>query len=104
MSLQISTASGGTAPSYPACVEHGVWSPIPVAPPGGSQHLKLKDVDADEALAIKKRGTIARPWRWEIYAPCKSTPVQASDFFVTMSEATRAGKVALSKLRNSKAA
>ena len=55
MSLQISTASGGTAPSYPACVEHGVWSPIPVAPPGGSQHLKLKDVDADEALAIKKR-------------------------------------------------
>jgi hypothetical protein len=61
----------------------------------------MTTIDPDEyKLAIKKRGTVARPWRWEIYAPCKSTPVQASDFFQTMSEATRAGKVALSKLQN----
>jgi len=61
----------------------------------------MPTINPDEyKLAIKKRGTAARPWRWEIYAPCKSTPVQASEFFQTMSEATRAGKVALSKLRN----
>jgi len=55
MSLQVPTASGGALPSYPACVEHGVWSPIPV-PPVGSQHLKLKDVVADESHAIRERG------------------------------------------------
>jgi hypothetical protein len=65
----------------------------------------MTTIDPDEyKLAIKKRGTVARPWRWEIYAPCKSTPVQASDFFQTMSEATRAGKMALSQLRDSKSA
>jgi len=35
----------------------------------------------------------------EIYGAGKSKPVQQSDFFATMSEATRAGKAALAELR-----
>ena len=50
--------SGTPTPSYPACVEHGVWNPIPVEPPGGPHHLKLKDVDVDQSHTIRERGTI----------------------------------------------
>jgi hypothetical protein len=56
MPSQLPIASGDPAPPYPECVEHGVWSPIPVAPPGGPQHLKLKDIDANESHAIRERG------------------------------------------------
>ena len=58
----------------------------------------------DYTLAIKNKGRPPRPWRWEIYAPGKSKPVQQSDFFETMSEATRAGKAALAELRANRAA
>jgi hypothetical protein len=58
----------------------------------------------DYALAIKNKGRPPKPWRWEIYAPGKSKPVQQSDFFETMSEATRAGKAALAALRANRAA
>jgi hypothetical protein len=58
MPTQDPTASGEAAPSYPACVEHGVWVPIPVAPPTGSQHLKLKDVDANESRAVRERNLL----------------------------------------------
>jgi hypothetical protein len=58
MPSQSPTASGDATPSYPACVEHGVWSPIPVEPPGSTQHLKLKDVDANESHAIRDRGVL----------------------------------------------
>ena len=53
----------------------------------------------DYTLAIKSTGLPATPWRWEINLAGKSKPVQKSDFFKTMSEATRAGKAALAKLR-----
>src|ERR1700722_973491 len=42
-----------------SCVEHGVWSPIPVGPPGGGLRLKFKDVDGAEAQAIRDRGVIS---------------------------------------------
>ena len=58
----------------------------------------------DYTLAIKNRGRAPRPWRWEIYAAGKSKPVRQSDFFETMSEATRAGKAALAQLRANQAA
>jgi hypothetical protein len=58
----------------------------------------------DYSLAIKNRGHPPKSWRWEIYEAGKSKPVRQSDFFETMSEATRAGKTALAELRASPAA
>ncbi len=56
------------------------------------------------SLAVKNKGRPPKPWRWEIYAAGKSKPVRSSDFFETMSEATRAGKTALAELRAHSAA
>jgi hypothetical protein len=58
----------------------------------------------DFTLAIKNKGRPPKSWRWEIYAAGKSKPVQQSVFYETMSEATRAGKVALAELRANQAA
>jgi len=58
----------------------------------------------DYTLAIKNKGRPPKSWRWEIYAAGKSKPVRQSDFFETMSEATRAGKAALAELRANRAA
>ena len=54
---------------------------------------------SDYTLAIKNRGRPPKPWRWEIYVSGKSKPVLQSDFFETMSEATRSGKAALAAKR-----
>ena len=51
------------------------------------------------SLAIKNKGRPSKPWRWEIYTAGKSKPVRQSEFFQTMSEATRTGKAALAELR-----
>jgi hypothetical protein len=65
---------------------------------------KAKSFDPlDYTLAIKNKGRAPRPWRWEIYAAGKAKAVQQSDFFETMSEATRAGKAALAELRGNPA-
>src|SRR5262245_29412337 len=58
----------------------------------------------DYSLAIKNKGRPPKTWRWEIYAAGKRKPVQQSDFFETMGEATRAGKAALAELRANQAA
>ena len=58
----------------------------------------------DYTLAIKNKGRPPKSWRWEIYAAGKSKPVRQSDFFETMSEATRAGKAALAEIRATRAA
>jgi acid phosphatase type 7 len=55
---QPSTASGDGAPSYPPCVEHGIWTPIPIAPPGDGHRLRLRDIDPDESHAVKQRGVL----------------------------------------------
>ena len=57
----------------------------------------------DYSLAIKNKGHPPKLWRWEIYAAGKSKPVRQSEFFETMSEATRAGKTALAELQASRA-
>jgi hypothetical protein len=53
----------------------------------------------DYNLAVKNKGHPPKSWRWEIYAAGRSKPVRQSEFFETMSEATRAGKIALAELR-----
>jgi acid phosphatase type 7 len=58
MPSELPTASSEATPSYPTCVEHGVWIPIPVEPPSVPLHLKLKDVDANESRAIRERGVL----------------------------------------------
>jgi hypothetical protein len=58
----------------------------------------------DYALAIRNKGRPPKPWRWEIYTAGKSKPVRQSEFFETMSEATRTGKRALTELRAKRAA
>jgi hypothetical protein len=55
-------------------------------------------------LAIKNKGRPPKSWRWEIYAAGKSKPVRQSDFFETMSEATRAGKAVLAEIKANPAA
>jgi hypothetical protein len=59
---------------------------------------------ADYTLAIKNKGRPPKSWRWEIYAAGKSKPVRQSEFFETMSQATRSGKAALAELRANRAA
>jgi hypothetical protein len=61
-------------------------------------------VGHDYSLAIKIKGRPPKPWRWEIYTAGKSKPVRQSEFFETMSEATRTGKAALAELRSKQAA
>jgi len=59
MPSQPPSATGDGTPSFPPCVEHGVWTPIPVAPPGGAQRLTFKDIDPDESRAVKQRGVLS---------------------------------------------
>jgi hypothetical protein len=58
----------------------------------------------DYTLVIKNKGRPPKTWRWEIYAAGKSKAVRQSEFFETMSEATRAGKAALANIRANRAA
>src|SRR5262249_43222669 len=45
--------------SYPPCVEHGVWTPIPQTSPGDAHHVKLKDIDPDESHRIRQTGVMS---------------------------------------------
>ena len=63
-----------------------------------------KYAKGDYSLTIKNKGRPPKPWRWEIYTAGKSKPVRQSEFFETMSEATRMGKIALVELRAKQAA
>jgi hypothetical protein len=72
----------------------------------GAATLALRSVvsgefdPADYSLAVKRRGRPAKPWRWEIYCPCKTVPVERSAiFFESMAEAAKEGKRALARLR-----
>ena len=53
---------------------------------------------ADCSIAVRRNRKPSNSWRWEIYAPGKSIPVERSlEHFQTMAEATRAGKAALQR-------
>jgi hypothetical protein len=50
----------------------------------------------DYSFVVRRRGTLPKPWRWEIYRAGKSDAVERSVvFFESMSEAARKGKKAL---------
>ena len=53
-------APGTTQSQLPACVEHGVWTPIPTPPPKSASgyRLKLRDVALAESKLIKRRGVM----------------------------------------------
>jgi hypothetical protein len=60
---------------------------------------------ADYSFAVKRRGSPPKPWRWEIYCACKATPVERSlVFFESMAEAAKAGKKAVERLLEKRAA
>jgi hypothetical protein len=73
-------------------------------PPGIDVYANVeKYAECDYALAIKNKGRPPKPWRWEIYTAGKSKPLRHSEFFETMSEATRTGKAALAELQAERA-
>ena len=78
--------------------------PAPAAPGFDVCADAGNNAEYDYSLAIKNRGRPPKSWRWEIYTAGKSKPVRQSDFFETMSEATRTGKAALAGLRAKRAA
>jgi hypothetical protein len=53
----------------------------------------------DFSVVVKNRAPPPKPWRWEIYRAGRTSPIEHSKaYFESMSEASRAGKVALGLL------
>jgi hypothetical protein len=53
----------------------------------------------DFAVVVKKRSSPPKPWGWEIYRAGRKSPIESSPvLFETMTEANRAGKIALTLL------
>ena len=51
---------------------------------------------ADFSVVVKHRAPPPKSWRWEIYRAGRSSPIEHSEIlFESMTEANRAGKVAL---------
>jgi hypothetical protein len=60
---------------------------------------------SDYSFVVKRRGSPAKPWRWEIYCAGRSGPVERSPgFFESMGEAAKEGKKALGRLLAKQAA
>ena len=54
---------------------------------------------SDFSVVVKNRAPLPKPWRWEIYRAGRSSPIEHSEiYFESMTEANRAGKVALGLL------
>jgi len=53
----------------------------------------------DFSVVVKNRGRPPRPWRWEIYRAGRNSAIKHAEvYFSTITEASRAGKKALSVL------
>jgi len=53
----------------------------------------------DYSVVVKSHARPTGRWRWEIYRAGRKTPIDRSaDMFATISEANRAGKIALQHL------
>lgn len=53
----------------------------------------------DFSVVVKNRARPPKPWRWEIYRAGRSSAIQYSqDYFETVGEARRAGRMALQRL------
>ena len=60
---------------------------------------------SDYSFVVKRRGSPAKPWRWEIYRAGRSGPVERSPgFFESMAEAAKEGKMALGRFLAKQAA
>ena len=60
---------------------------------------------ADYCFAVRRRGTLQKPWRWEIYRAGQSYPVERSPvLFESMGQAVREGKKALAEFLDKRAA
>src|ERR1700722_16533894 len=62
------------------------------------EHAILFDPD-DYSVVVKLRAPPPNSWRWEIYRAGRTSPIEhASDYFYTMTAASRAGKLALKRM------
>jgi hypothetical protein len=59
----------------------------------------LHAIIASGRVRYQKQRSSTQTVAWKFYTARKSKPVQQSEFFETMSEATRTGKVALAELQ-----
>jgi hypothetical protein len=60
---------------------------------------------SDYSFVVKRRGSTAKPWRWEIYRAGRSGLVECSPgFFESMAEAAKEGKKALARFLAKQAA
>jgi hypothetical protein len=66
----------------------------------------LREFDpSDYSFVVKRRGSPAKPWRWEIYRAGRSGLVECSPgFFESMAEAAKEGKKALARFLAKQAA
>jgi hypothetical protein len=90
-------------PPYIADKPHCRHAPRNICAPRRDHSERVTMIDrpdpADYSIAVRRNRKPLNSWRWEIYRPGKSTPVERSrDHFQTMAEATRAGKEALQRL------
>jgi len=62
--------------------------------------MSLPMIDHEDfSVVVKNRAPPPKPWRWEIYRAGRNSPIEHSAvFFETVTEANRAGKVALRSL------
>jgi hypothetical protein len=62
--------------------------------------ISLKEFEPpDFSFVVKSRAKPPKQWRWEIYRAGRASPIQQSAiYFESMSEASRAGKSALTSL------
>jgi len=65
---------------------------------GGQASMIERFDPTDYSIAVRRNRKPPNSWRWEIYGPGKSIPVERSpNRFQTMAEATRSGKEALQR-------
>ena len=76
--------------------------PAPMPNPGGAafaRTVREEFTPADFSVVVKRRGSPAKPWRWEIYCACKAVPIERSPvFFESAAAAAKEGKKALTHL------
>jgi len=59
----------------------------------------------DYSFVVKRRGSLPKPWRWEIYRAGKSDPIRRSTvLFGSWAEAAKEGKKALADFLANRAA
>lgn len=59
-------------------------------------NIRIMIDHADFSVVVKHRAPPPKSWRWEIYRAGRTSPIEHSEiFFESMTEANRAGKVAL---------